>query len=135
MDTEKTNELVTKVYAEIQNGFKRVDQRLSSLEGEMQGMKDELQGVKDDVQGVKSEVNSLKYELNGVKEGVQGVKDEVQSVKGEVMSVKETVSRIEVEHGQKLSALFDGHKQNSQKLDRIETEVKKHDEFIMKRIK
>lgn len=43
--------------------------------------------------------------------------------------------RIEQDHGQKLSALFDGYKQNSDKLDRIEAEVTKHDKFILERIK
>jgi len=45
------------------------------------------------------------------------------------------LSRIEVEHGQKLDALFDGYKLNSEKLDRIEAEVSKHEEIIIKRIK
>lgn len=49
--------------------------------------------------------------------------------------VENTVVRIENEHGQKLNALFDGYKQNSDKLDRIESEVSKHEEFIIKRIK
>jgi hypothetical protein len=83
---EKTNDLMTKMYAEMQNGFMRIDKRLTSVEGE-------------------------------------------------ITRISETVSKIEIEHGQKLSALFDGQYQNAQKLDRIEAEVKKHDEFIMKRIK
>ena len=42
---------------------------------------------------------------------------------------------IKNEHGHKLGALFDGYKQNSEKLDRIETEVAKHEEIILKRVR
>lgn len=62
-------------------------------------------------------------------------KQELDSVKVEVRSVKETVIRIENDHGQKLGALFDGHKINSEKLNRIEAEVSKHEEVILRRIR
>lgn len=42
---------------------------------------------------------------------------------------------IELDHGKKLDALFDGHLQNSQQLERIEVEVSKHEDFILKRVK
>ena len=44
---------------------------------------------------------------------------------------------IKNEHGHKLGALFDGYryKQNSEKLDIIETEVAKHEEIILKRVR
>ncbi len=35
----------------------------------------------------------------------------------------------------KLDTLFDGYKQNSDKLDRIEKEVSKQEEIILRRIK
>jgi predicted nuclease with TOPRIM domain len=100
MDNEKLYELITKMYAEMQNGFKHVDERFTSVD-----------------------------------ERFTSVDERFDSIEGEIKSVKETVCKIEVEHGQKLSALFDGYNQNAQKLDRIEAEVKKHDEFILTRIK
>lgn len=48
---------------------------------------------------------------------------------------KSDIARLENEHGQKLQALFDGYKQNAEKLDRIEKEVSKQEEIIMRRIK
>lgn len=57
------------------------------------------------------------------------------ATKDELASVKATVIRIENDHGQKLGALLDGYKLNSEKLDRIEAEVTKHDEIILKQIK
>ncbi|EEG78472.1 hypothetical protein [Dethiobacter alkaliphilus] len=86
-------ELMTKMYAEMQKGFKDVNDR------------------------------------------IQATNVEVQSIKGEIQNVKNTVIKIEADHGLKFGALFDGHTQVSQKLDRIEAEVSKHDEFILKKIK
>lgn len=45
-------------------------------------------------------------------------------------TVEKTIIKIENVHGEKLSALFDGYVQNTNKLDKIEEEVKKHDEVI-----
>jgi len=78
---------------------------------------------------------SVNERLSSLEEDVGILKGDVGSVKEDVGNIKVTVAKIEVEHGQKLSALFDGYVQNSEKLDRIETEVAKHDEFIIKRIK
>lgn len=58
-----------------------------------------------------------------------------ESIDSELKSIKKTVLNIEHNHGNKLEALLDGYKQNSQKLDRIEKEVTKHEEFIIKRVK
>ena len=49
--------------------------------------------------------------------------------------VEQTVIRIENDHGQKLTVLMDGYKQNSDKLDPIEKEVNKHEEIILRRVK
>ena len=55
--------------------------------------------------------------------------------KEEFVKVNQSLARIEQDHGAKLNALFDGYKQNSDKLDRIEAEVGRHDKFILERIK
>ena len=89
---------------------------------------DLLEMVYIELQGVKGEVKGLKTE-------VKEVKDEVKGVKGEVKEVKSRVTIIEQDHGKKLDALFDGYRQNSEKLDRIEKELARHDEIILRRIK
>lgn len=90
---EKMFELMTQMYAEIQKGFKQVNERIDKVEGR------------------------------------------INKVEDEVKDIKQTVLKIEHDHGQKLEALFDGYKQNAEQLTRIEEEVKKHDEFILRRIK
>ena len=114
-------ELITKMYAELQKGFKDVNGKIQATNDEVQTIKGELQTVNDKLQSVKGEV--------------QAVNGELQTVKGEVQTIKNTVIKIEADHGLKLAALFDGHTQVSEKLDRIEAEVSRHDEFILKKIK
>ncbi len=48
---------------------------------------------------------------------------------------KSDIVRMENDHGQKLQALFDGYKQNTEKLEHIEKEVSRQEEFILRRIK
>ena len=86
IDNEKLFEFMTKMYSEMQEGFKKVNTELSE-------------------------------------------------VKTRLTSVENIVTRIEHDHGQKLQALFDGYKQHTDQLERIEKEVSRHDEFILRRIK
>jgi hypothetical protein len=60
---------------------------------------------------------------------------DMDDIKAEISSIKNTVIKIENDHGRKLNALFDGYKQNAEQLTRIEDEVSKHEEIIIKRIK
>lgn len=74
---------------------------------------------------IATQVGALTKDMNGVKAELGGVKADLQFV-------KERVVKIEIEHGQKLGALGDGYKLNAEKLDRIEKEVTKHDEIILR---
>ena len=60
-----------------------------------------------------------------MQEGFEEVKNEI----------KKTNAKIDHEVIPKIDVLFDGHKQNTDKLDRIENEVSKHEEIILRRIK
>ena len=42
---------------------------------------------------------------------------------------------IEQNHGKKLQALFDGYKQHSDQLDRIEEKVSEHEDIIVRKVK
>ncbi len=48
---------------------------------------------------------------------------------------KTDIIRLENDHGKKLDALFDGYKQHTDILERMETEVSKQEEIIMRRVK
>ncbi|MHB1393088.1 MAG: hypothetical protein ACYCYE_08435 [Clostridia bacterium] len=49
--------------------------------------------------------------------------------------VKKSITRIEQDHGEKLQVLFDGYKQHSDQLDRIEEKVSRHDDIIVRKVK
>lgn len=66
---------------------------------------------------------------------IQEIKKDVKNNTNKIDSVEKTVLRIEQNHGSKLEALFDGYKQNSEQLVRIEKEVSKHEEVILRRVK
>ncbi len=95
----------------------------------------DVQGLKGDVQGLKGDVQGLKDDAQGLKGDVQGLKDDAQGLKGDVQEIKKTVIHIENDHGSKLKALFDGYVQNSEKLNRIDKEVSRQQEVIIRKIK
>lgn len=92
-----------------------------------------------EVKGIKTDISELKTDVSELKSDVAELKTDVSELKGDVIVLKNDVSKmnitIENEIKPKLEALFDGYKQNSDKLDRIESEVAKHEEVIIKRVK
>ena len=97
--------------------------------------RDLLELVVAQVSKLSTDMSGIKSDMAGMKTEITGIKSEMTGMKSEIGDIKKTVLRIEHDHGEKLSALFDGYKQNSEKLDRVEKEVARRDEFIMKRIK
>lgn len=74
------------------------------------------------------DMTEVKGRLAGVENHLTGVEDRLTGVEDRLTGVEGAVVKIEIDHGQKLGALFDGQKLNSEKLDRIEAEVTKHGE-------
>ncbi len=63
-----------------------------------------------------------------MKEGFDGVNKRIGEVYNRITNVE---LKLELDIETKIEALFDGYKQNSDKLDRIEIEVSKHEDFIL----
>jgi predicted nucleotide-binding protein (sugar kinase/HSP70/actin superfamily) len=87
--------------------------------------------MKTDMGSLTNQVDGLQSEMQ---EGFKEAYNETQEMKSEIKDINKTVIKIEDEHGKKLTALFDGYKQNSDVLKRIEKEVSKHEEIILRRI-
>lgn len=75
--------------------------------------------------GVNERIDGVDTRINGLEKRIDGLENKVDK----------TNITIENDIKPKIEALFDGYKQNSDKLDRIEKQVSKHDEFIIRRIK
>lgn len=79
--------------------------------------------------------SDMKEGFKNVGERLDKVDTKLEDVETDVKSLNKTTLSIEQDHGKKLEVLFDGYKQNAEQLNRIEEEVKKHDEVILRRIK
>lgn len=53
----------------------------------------------------------------------------------EIADVKAIAMHIENDHGRQLGLLVDGHMQNADKLSRIEAEITRHEEVILRRVR
>lgn len=109
-----------------------MDERLAGVEA---GQKNLEAGQKNLEAGLKSTNETLDI----VAAQVSKLTKDVSELKADVSELKEGQKHIEVvlEHDikPKIEALFDGHKQHNDQLERIEKEVSRHDEFILRRIK
>ncbi len=71
------------------------------------------------------DASGLKTDFSELKQGQGKLENEV----------RKTNNVIENDIKPKIEALFDGQVQNTIKLERIEAEVVKHEEFILKRVR
>lgn len=69
----------------------------------------------------------LKGSINDLKNGQDELKQKLDT-----KADKSDIARMENTITPKIEALFDGYKQNTEKLTRIEDEVSKHEEVILK---
>ena len=96
--------------------------------------RDLLELIANQVGTLTDQVGTLTDQVGTLTDQVGTLTKDMTEVKTRLTSVENTVTRIENTHGEKLSALFDGYKHNSEKLDRIEQEVSKHEEVILRRL-
>lgn len=70
---------------------------------------------------------------------VGGLKTDMKDMRTDISELKKTNAKIELtlenEIKPKMEVLFDGYIQNSDKLDRIEKEVSRHEEVILRKVR
>lgn len=118
MDEDKMFEFMTKMYAEMQQGFQGVNKQFGDVNKRFEGINKQFEGVNKQFKDVNNKLSNIENRLDGVE--------------GEV---KKLGAKIDGPINDKLKALFDGYTQNTEKLTRIEQEVSKHEEVILRRIK
>lgn len=130
-------DIIAKMYDEMQKGFQQVNSKMTEMDTEMQkGFQQVYSDMQEGFVQVYSDMQKGFDQVNSdMRQGFSDVNNRIDNVENEVKDIKRTVLKIEHEHGEKLSALFDGYKQNSDKLDRIESEVSKHEEIILRRVR
>ena len=115
----------------LTNQVGSLDTRMDGLTNQVSGLTNDMQVVKGDIQILKNDMHGLQSEMQ---EGFREAYNERQEMKTEIRNVKETVIKIEAEQKQKFGALFDGYKQNTDILEKIENEVSKHEDIILKMV-
>jgi len=125
---DKMFDLITKMYSDF-----------SDFKKDMIDFKEDMTDFKEDMTGFKKDMTDFRKDITGKSDSLEDGQSilvvAVKEIKETVDSINKTVIRIENDHGEKLSALFDGWKQNTERLDRIEKEVSRQDEVILRKIK
>lgn len=129
---EQLFEFMTKMYSDLGGKIQSMDGKIQGMDGKIQGMDGKIQGMDGKIQSMDGKIQSMDGKIQGMGERME---EGFKEVKSEIKELKKRVMIIEQEHGEKLDLLFDGYKQNSDKLDRIENEVTKHEEIILKRVR
>ncbi|WP_376785720.1 hypothetical protein [Ruminiclostridium cellobioparum] len=84
---------------------------------------------------MEGKIGTIEGKIDTIEGKIDTIEGKIDNMQGEINELKKAVLRIETDHGNKLDALFDGYKQHSDRLDRIEAQVSKQEEFIIKRVK
>lgn len=139
--------------AVIQDYFKREEQRKESLkmtdrellefiagrvgtiETKVDSFDTKVDRLETKVDRLETKVDSLETKVDNVETRMDRMEVDMAEVRTEVQSINNTVIRMEVVHTDYFKALFDGNAQHASKLDRIEKEVSRHEEVILRKIK
>ena len=87
-------------------------------------MKDEIAQIKKQLE----EIPKMKDEITQIKKQLE----EIPEIKQELRNISGSVARIEVEHGEKLVALFDAFKINTEKIEEQNKRITKCENILEK---
>jgi len=104
---DKTFELMEKLYGEFASFRKET--------------RDRFDGIDDRLDGIDNRFDGIDKRFDGVDDRFDGI--------------DKRLAFIEQDHGKKLQALFDGYKQHSDQLGRIEEKVSRHEDIIIRKVK
>ncbi len=101
----------------------------SAMQADIAGVKTELSGVKADIAGVKTELSGVKADIDLKGNGVLTGLTEISEIKTDIRAINRCVAVIEVDHGEKLSALYDAQvntMRNADAVQELSTRVDDH---------
>ena len=139
MDNGKFQELVLQQFQAMDKQFQAITGELHELK---EGQKSLTEGQKTLTEGQETLTEGqarMENRMDRLEKSQDILATEVMAVKSKTNEVNTNLTklavRIENEIEPKISALFEGHNQHTEQLTRIEEQVSKHDEYILKRIK
>ena len=73
--------------------------------------------------------------ISNMDNNMKEMRVDINDMKGEIKNIKQDIVRLEDKMDTKLSALFDGYKQNTEQIQELKKELSSQEEFIIKRVK
>ena len=124
MNVSEKDEIIQSMSMLIKNFENKMDTRLSKIEKEVAQipeMKSDILKMKDDISGLKREVSQIPE----MKKNMAKMQKEIVEIKHDVRKISQSVAVIEVEHGEKLKALFDAFSSNREDIERNKKSIEK----------
>ena len=124
MNVSEKDEIIQSMSMLIKNFENKMDTRLSKIEKEVAQipeMKSDILKMKDDISGLKREVSQIPE----MKKNMAKMQKEIVEIKHDVRKISQSVAVIEVEHGDKLKALFDAFSSNREDIERNKKSIEK----------
>ena len=126
--------ILLKIYQELQETKEQLkvlpnmQQQLNQIASkEMPEIKKQLEEIPEikkqleEIPKMKEDILEMKKQL----EEIPKMKNDIENIKQELRNISGSVARIEVEHGEKLVALFDAFKVNSEKIEEHDKKINK----------
>ena len=133
--------ILLKIYEELQETKEQLkvlpnmEQQLNQITSkeipEIKKQLEEIPKMKEDILEMKKqleEIPKMKEDILEMKkqlEEIPKMKNDIENIKQELRNISGSVARIEVEHGEKLVALFDAFKVNSEKIEEHDKKISK----------
>ncbi|MCI9458070.1 MAG: hypothetical protein HFE44_14060 [Oscillospiraceae bacterium] len=110
-----------------------IQQSIAGIQEDVAELKEDVAELKEDVAELKEDVAELKEDVAVLKEGVADLNERVVRLEDDSQFIKGVVAKIEVEHGRKLGAFYDGLLMNREivntyddRLRKVEKDVETH---------
>ena len=108
---------------------------LELIAAKVGGLETKVGGLETRFDGLETKFGGLETKFGELEMKFGGIETRIDNLDVEIKEIKKTVINIENDHGNHLKALHDGYVQNSAKLERIEKEVSRQEEVILRKIK
>ena len=125
MEKIDRDEILLKIYEEQ----KKMQVQIKDMQWQMEDMQEKISVIPD----MQEQINGMQGQMEDMQEKISVI----PAMQEDIRNISRTVAKIEVEHGQKLDALFDAFTMHSEKLtehekrmDKFQRKIEKHDDEI-----
>ncbi len=120
-NTEQT--ILVKIYEELKETKEQVKE-ISKIKEDILEMKKQVQKI--------PEIEKQVQKIPEMEKQIGEIQNEIKEIKQEQRNISGSVARIEVEHGEKLVALFDAFKINTEKIEQQDKKIIKCENVLEK---